>query len=287
MKSPHETPLPPDGAALPETTITSRPGLHVAQLVRDLVEYRDLFTAFLRRDIKVRYRQTLLGVLWVVLQPVLSGGVFAAVFRYAGAFGEEDAARLFLYFLAGLVPWMAFASAVQHASMSLETNAALVGKVYFPRILIPSAFVAGSTVDFSVTFGVLVIAAWATGYLNAAMALWLVPLLAIQLLAALGIGAFFAILNAQYRDVKYAVPFLLMLGLFLTVLLPADAWPEGIRGVLALNPMLGVAEAWRAAVLGGAVDGALLATSAIMAVALALGGVLFFRWREARLVDVL
>lgn len=285
MSLPDERPALPN--ALRETVISSRPGLNLAQLLRDLVEYRDLFTAFLRRDIKVRYRQTLLGVIWVILQPVLTGGVFAAVFRFAGAFGEEDASRLFLYFLAGLVPWMAFASAVQHAAMSLETNAALVGKVYFPRILIPGAFVTGSLVDFGVTFGVLVIAAWATGYLNISMAVWLVPLLAIQLLAAFGLGAFFAILNAQYRDVKYAVPFLLMLGLFLTVLLPADAWPEGIRTLLALNPMLGVAETWRAAVLGGAVDWSLLATSGAMAVALAVGGMLFFRWREARLVDLL
>ncbi|MDK2973171.1 MAG: lipopolysaccharide transport system permease protein [Candidatus Sumerlaeota bacterium] len=285
--TPDDSPLPGDAGALPETVISSRADVRLLQAIRDLWAYRDLFAAFVRRDLTVRYRQTALGVIWVVLQPLATGGVFAVIFRRLGAGADQSALESLLFYMAGLVPWMAFASAVQKAATSLETNASLVTKVYFPRMAVPGAYVAAGAVDFLIAFSVLAgLAAW-TGRFSIWLLVAMPLLLLLQTAAALGLGFFFAILNAQYRDVKYVVPFVLTIGLFLTVILPLAQWGDLGRAILSWNPMMAVVEAYRAVLAGKAVDAMLMAKGTLSALVALAGGVWFFRHREHRLVDIL
>lgn len=288
-RNPAATASAPDavGATLPETVVSSRFAVQWAQALRDLWEYRDLFAAFVRRDLTVRYRQTALGIAWVVLQPVVAGGVLAAVFRQLGLDGGRSAMDSLLFYLAGLVPWMAFASAVQKAAISMEINASLVAKVYFPRLAVPGAYVATAIIDYLITYVVLVgVAAWA-GRFSPGLLAAMPMLLLVQTMAAAGLGFFFTILDAQYRDIRYVVPFLLTLGLFVTVLLPLEGWGGGWRMVLSFNPMAAVIETYRAVLTGHAVDWLLVAKGACSSAAMLVFGTWFFRVREARLVDIL
>lgn len=282
-----------------ETVVSAELRLRVLQALRDLWEYRDLFVAFVVRDLKVRYKQTALGVVWVVLQPLITGVVFAAIFGLIkGEFSGLDA---LLFFMAGLVPWTSFQQGVQTASMSLETNANLVSKVYFPRLTVPAAHIIASLVDFAISFVVLLAIAILGGAFSSVLFVCVVPLLLVQLFAALGIGFFFASLNAQYRDVKYAIPFLLQIGMFITVWIPLEQWREGLIGfgpdwawlspylyeILSLNPMAAVVETYRAALGGTIVNWLLLAKGSIVSIALLGAGMRFFLRRERRLADIL
>ncbi len=278
----------PTGDELPETVISCDGRVRFIQAIRDLWIYRDLFLAFITRDIKVRYKQTMLGVVWVILQPLLAGGVFSVVFRNLGAMQETSATDLLLFHIAGLVPWTTFSTAVTTSSASLETNANLISKVFFPRLVVPGAYVCGSVVDFSIAFTVLMILAAATGKFSPLLILAMPFLLAVQLMAAAGIGLIFSILNAQYRDVKYVIPFALMLGLFVTVPASLDSWKQPLlREILSFNPMAAPIETYRAILTDRPVDWSLLGKGTTSALTLLLAGIWFFRRREARLVDIL
>lgn len=257
------------------------------QELRDLWLYRDLFLAFLARDVKVRYKQTALGIVWVLLQPLLTGGVLALVFARIGAAREAGAGNTMLYFLAALTPWSAFASGVQNAAVSLETNAHLVTKVYFPRMLAPAACAGGAALDFLVMFPVVLLASALGGEFHPGHLLAMPGLLAIQLAAMLGAGLALGALNAQYHDIRYAVPFVLQAGMFATVLLPMAEWSPGVRLLMELNPMLGLVETHRALAMGLPVPFRALGISAASSLALLLAGFEFFRRREARLADLL
>ena len=295
--STEQTSLPPAPGGLPasaslsETVISPDPGVRFFQSLRDLWAYRDLFIAFVARDIKVRYRQTALGVIWVVLQPLMTGGLLAILFKSAGIMSDIGAMDSMLFFMAGLVPWTAFALAVQTSSTSMEVNANLITKVYFPRMLIPGAHVCGSLLDFIIAFSVLVVMAAFSGALRPALILVMPLLVIVQVMAATGIGLFFGALNAQYRDVKYVVPFLLQMGMLLTVLIPLDTWNSQLRPVLSFNPMAAVVETYRALLgLSGAaasVDSMLLVKGAVVSALLLVFGIWFFRKREAKMVDIL
>lgn len=276
---------PADG--LSETVVTTHQGVRFFQSLRDLWLYRDLFHAFVVRDLKVRYKQTALGVVWVVLQPLLTGGLLAIVFSRLGVAREEGAVSPLLFFMAGLVPWNSFASALQNASTGMEANAHLITKVYFPRLVIPGAAVCGSILDFLVAFPILVAVAWYSGRMSASLLVWMPLLLAFQSIAACGFGFFLGALNAQYRDVKYAIPFLLQIGMLLTVLLPLSSWPANASAVLSFNPMAVVIESYRSILSGVPLDPSLLLQGAGMSLALFAGGLWFFRAREARMVDIL
>jgi lipopolysaccharide transport system permease protein len=291
-----------DQQELPETVISADANTRLRQALIDAWNYRELFTAFLRRDIKVRYRQTLLGVVWVVLQPLLTGVVFAAVFGLiTGRFGGFGGV---VFFMAGLVHWTAFANGVQMASASLESQANLVSKVYFPRAVVPLAYVAGSMVDFAVSWIVFLLIAVAGGFFQPLLVVFLPLLLLIQLLTASGLGLALAALNAQYRDVKYAVPFVLQMGMFITVLAPLSIWSsigegaeagslkalagEWLPMILSLNPMTAVVESARALSVGdGVLSVGLLVTGLLVSLIVFVAGLWFFSKREARLVDIL
>ncbi|MEQ8821100.1 MAG: ABC transporter permease [Sumerlaeia bacterium] len=269
------------------------------QAIRDLVEYRELFMAFVMRDLRVRYKQTALGVVWVVLQPLITGVVFAAIFGLIrGQFSGADA---LLFFMAGLVPWTSFQKGVQTAAMSLEQNANLVAKVYFPRMTVPSAYVIASMVDFLFAFITLVAIAVLAGAFDWRLVALAPMLMLIQMVAGLGMGLLTAPLNAQYRDVKYIIPFVLQLGMFLTVWIPLEQWRQGEVGfgaeiawiepyiyqILSLNPMAAVVETFRAVLQGSALNWVLIGKGAGVAAVLLIVGVRFFTSRERRLVDIL
>ncbi len=271
----------------PETVVTADAGARLLQTVRDLWRYRDLFWAFVLRDVKVRYKQTFLGVVWIVLQPLVAGGLFGFIFMRLGFMAEAGAVEAVLFFVAGLAPWTSFASAVQNASLSMETHAHLITKVYFPRMAIPAAYVLGATLDYAISFAVLLALAAAAGKLGWGLVLAGPLLLTLQMGFALGVGLFFGALNAQYRDVKYAIPFLLQVGMLLTVLLPLDQWPGPVSSLLAYNPMGAVVETYRALLNAEAVPGTLLLKGTLVALVGLLGGAWFFARREARMADIL
>ena len=252
----------------------------------ELWHYRDLLYFLTRREISIRYKQTLLGLAWAVLQPFLSMVVFSLFLgRLAGVESSGLPYPVFSYL--GLLPWTYFANALTRSSASLVSNANLLSKVYFPRLLIPLSSTLSALVDFGIAFLVLLgLLAWYRIPL-AASVLWLVPLTLVTALLATGIGMGLAALNVQYRDVQHAIPFLLQLWMFATpVVYPVDRVPERWRFLLALNPMNGIIQAYRAAPLGQPVDFKALAVSGAVGLVLGILGVWRFRRMEKTFADV-
>ncbi|KAA0253156.1 MAG: ABC transporter permease [Acidobacteria bacterium] len=255
--------------------------------VGEIWRYRELLAIFAWRDVKVRYSQTVLGALWVWGQPLVAMAIFTFVFSYIARIPSQGDMPYSLFVFSGLLPWTFFAASVQSAGNSLVGNASLLSKVYFPRVLIPMAAVAVAGVDLGVTCLLL-----------GAMALWFsvvpgVSLVALPVVVAiaaalsLGIGLFFAALNVEYRDVRVVVPFVVQIWMYGTpVVYPQSALPERVRSLVALNPMTGVVEAFRASTLGLPLPWAELAISAAWAVTLLISGMLYFRRMERRFADL-
>ncbi|MEW6323924.1 MAG: ABC transporter permease [Nitrospirota bacterium] len=253
---------------------------------RELIRYRDLFYFLVWRDVKVRYKQTLLGALWAIIQPVMYMVVFSIFFgRLAGMPSDGLPYPIFLY--AGLLPWTLFASAVGQSAGSVVGSAHLVTKVYFPRLIIPLAAVGSSLVDFAVASVVLLLMMVYYGIVPGA-AMLLAPLLvAGTVAAALGIGLLIAALNVAYRDFRYVVPFMIQLWLFVTpVIYPVSLVPERWQWLLLLNPMTGLIGGWRAALLGQPMPWGGLAAACAMAGAGMIVGALYFRSMERTFADV-
>ena len=254
----------------------------------ELWRYRELLWFLALRDIKVRYKQTLLGAAWAILQPFLTMVVFSIVFgRFAAIPSEGAPYPVFVY--CGLLPWQLFAYALTQSSASLVTNQRLITKVYFPRLVVPLASLLCGLVDFAVALPVLLGMMLYYGITPPSAAIAAVPLFIIlALLTALAAGLWLSAMNAVYRDVQYAVPFLTQFWLFITpVAYPASLVPERFRWLFGLNPMAGVVEGFRWALLGKArPDVALLALSSAAVVALLLGGLFYFRRMEREIADL-
>lgn len=289
----------PDITALPVTRISSNRKQRIIQGLRDLVVYRELFYAFVLRDIKVRYKQTFLGVIWVVLQPLISGVVFAAVFGLVR--GQFNGLQDMLHFMAALVPWTSFQQGLQMASTSLEQEANMISKIYFPRMIVPSSRIIGSVVDFFIAFPTLLAVASLAGVFDIRLLLYMPLLLLIQVMTGLGLGLIFSIMNAQYRDIKYAIPFILQLGLFITVLIPLEQWRTGEVGfgpdlnwitpyayqILSFNPMASVVESYRLLTNGDPLNWLLIGKGFGGSVVLLSLGIWLFGRREKLLVDII
>jgi len=215
----------------------------------DLKAYREVFFFLVWRDIKVRYKQTVLGTAWAVLQPVASMVVFSLLFgKLAKMPSEGIPYPIFTY--AALVPWTYFSVSLSFAGNSLVNNSNLISKVYFPRMALPAASALGGLVDFAIASGVVfALMAWYRIPPSWELLLW--PLLALPLVVlVLGVGMALAALNVKFRDVKYAIPFTLQMWLFLTpIIYPTSIVPERLRFLTMLNPLTGVIEAFRAALL--------------------------------------
>jgi lipopolysaccharide transport system permease protein len=278
-------------SSAPITVITARGSSRLWQFFLDVWHYRDLFVSFLERDIKLRYKQTAFGVTWVVAQPLITSGVFTVIFGGLTQMGTDDLPHM-LFYMSGMVPWICFQQGLTNSAASLELNAGLISKVYFPRMLVPAASIIGTLPDFAIGFALLNAVAALTGHWGWMLLAMMPVLLLMQLAAAAGLGFFLTALNAQYRDVKYAIPFIVNLGLFFTPILYSMKALLGIRPEAEIfqwfNPVAGVITTYRWIL--GAPDPPsveLLAANAVCSGLYFLAGLAFFRWREARLVDVL
>jgi lipopolysaccharide transport system permease protein len=270
------------------TIISAARGERLSQFLTDLWNYRELFLTFVERDLRVRYKQTALGVIWVVLQPLVMTGAFAIIFGRIGRMPTEEMHPLLFYF-AALAPWTAFARAVTGAALSIESSANLVAKVYFPRLIVPAAVVLATFFDFLIGMTLLNLIAVFLGNWTASL-LAITPLLmTIQACTALGIGVVLAAINAQYRDVKHAVHFIVQLLLLATpIIYPLSRLPQWAQQLAFINPMAAVVTTYRACLQPDAVfHWQLLGFSFITAFIYLWVGVWFFRKREKRLADVL
>jgi len=254
----------------------------------ELWAYRELFYFFVWRDIKVRYKQTILGASWAIVQPFLTMLIFSLFFgRLAKV--PSDGVPYPVFAFAALVPWCLFANSVTLASNTLVAGSNMVKKIYFPRLVMPAATVFASLVDFVLAFAVLLMMMLFYGYVPTANVIWLPFLLVLVLITALGVSFWLSALNVQFRDVRYVVPFLVQLWLFASpVAYPSSLLSEPWKTVYALNPMVGVVEGFRWALLGTDTrPGLMIAASSLMALLLFLSGCFVFRRLEKTFADVI
>jgi lipopolysaccharide transport system permease protein len=253
----------------------------------DLWRYRELLYFLTWRDIKVRYKQTVLGVAWAVIQPVVATVVFALFFGKLAGLSQLTDVPYPVFVYAGILPWTFFAEAVSQASQSLISSANLLTKVYFPRLIIPAASVAGLLVDLAISLVVMACLLLAYGVWPGPNVL-LLPLMVIAtVLTTLGVGTLLAALTVAYRDFRYVVPFLLQIWLFASpVVYGLDKVPPRWQLVYALNPMAGIIDGYRASLLGQPLHGACLGVSVAVAVMLFFVGTAYFRRSERRFADI-
>lgn len=270
-------------------TVVIEPSGHLPKIdFGELWTYRGLFFFLVWRDIKVRYAQTVLGASWAILQPVLTTAIFTVVFGFFANM-PSDGIPYPLFFLAALVPWTYFATALSGASNSLVSSTNLITKVYFPRLVIPFAPVLAGMLDFAIAFAVLLLLMFWYGVLPSAATVILLPVLVLGIMmTAAGVGCWLAALNIQYRDVKHVVPFLVQVWMFASpIVYPVSLVPEAYRSLYALNPMAGVIEGFRSVLLGtGSVAWSTIATSSAVAGTLLVTGTLYFRRTERIFADV-
>jgi lipopolysaccharide transport system permease protein len=255
--------------------------------LRDLWEYRELLYFLVWRDVKVRYKQTALGVAWVVLQPLATTLMFTVIFGNLAKIPSENMPYA-VFSLAGLVPWNFFAGALSRGGVSLVGSAHLISKVYFPRLVIPVASVLGGLVDLAIVFALLLGLMLFFGIVPTAAIVTLPLFLLLALATALGVSLWLAALNVQYRDVGYLIPFLAQFWMYATpVVYPASMIPEQWRILYGLNPMTGVVEGFRWALFGtGQAPGLMLAVSVLTVSVLLVSGAFFFQRMEETFADV-
>lgn len=255
---------------------------------RELWRYREVAVQIAVRDVTVRYRQTLLGAAWAVLQPVLTMVVFTVVFGHLAHVPSEGKSYA-VFSLSGLVPWTFFANGLTLGSDSLTSNSALVSKTYFPRIFIPAGVLFAGLVDLAISLVVLMVVVIATGN-GVSIRLVILPLLTVIAFAAgLGVASALAAVNVRFRDVKYVVPFYVQLWLFLTpIAYPITLLSSPWRTLAAINPMVGVVEGFRWAVLGTANSPwALIGISAVSATLVLAAGLAYFDRVERSFADLM
>jgi lipopolysaccharide transport system permease protein len=276
-----------DSRLTPDTRIVIEAGRRgAARTLQELWRHRDLFYLLALRDIKVRYKQTVLGAAWAILQPFLTMVVFTFFFgRLAKVPSDGVPYPVFVY--AGLVPWTFFANSVSAAATSLVENATLVTKVYFPRAIIPAAAVAAGLIDF-------IIAAFLLFAIMAYFRLWLtwqailmIPLLLLTTLFSIGLGLWLSALNVKYRDVRYALPFFIQLLMYISpVIYPVSFVPRRWHWLMLLNPLTSIIEGYHAALFHRALDLNALGVGTLITVVLLVAGAYSFRQTERTFADV-
>jgi lipopolysaccharide transport system permease protein len=273
-----------------ELIIEPRSGL-IAVDFRELWRHRELLYFLMWRDVKVRYKQTVLGVAWAVLVPVLSMLVFTVIFgNFAGLkdtlpAGLQNAYPVYVY--AGLLPWLLFSSAISLGGLSLVNQQQLLTKIYFPRLFVPTATVGGALVDMGISFGVFLALMAFYGIMPSLEIVFLLPLVLLTAMASLGIAFLLSALTVSYRDFKFVIPFLVQIWQFLSpVVYPSTIIPEQYRWLLALNPLTGIIDGFRSALLGTPMPWLTLGLSSLSTIALLAVGVIYFRNTERRFADV-
>ena len=263
------------------------PGRWPSLDLRELWEYRELLYFLIWRDVKVRYKQTALGAAWAIIQPVFMMVVFSLFFgRLAKV--PSDGIPYPVFTFCALIPWQLFANALTESSNSLVGNQNLITKVYFPRLVVPLSAVLSGVVDFAIAFVLLLVMMVYFGIVPTWAVVTLPVFILLEILTALGVGLWLSALNVQFRDVRYTISFLVQVWLFLTpVAYPSSIIPARWRVFYGLNPMTGVVEGFRWALLGKAAPSlSMLLVSILMVLAILIGGLYYFRRMEQTFADL-
>jgi len=279
------TEVPPPAAAQHTLRIEPSRGW-VSLKLKELWESRELLLFLVWRDIKVRYKQTALGAAWAIIQPLFTMLVFSLFFGKLAKV-PSDGIPYPVFSFAALVPWNFFAQGLTQASDSLVGSANLIRKVYFPRLVIPVSAVIAGTVDFTIAFTMMLGLMLKYGIAPTRNVVWLPLLLLLSLMTSLGVGLWLSALNVKFRDVKYMVPFLTQFWMFATpIAYPSSMLPEPWRTLYGLNPMAGVIEGFRWALLGTQTQpGPMVLVSAAVSLVVLAGGAFYFRRMEKTFAD--
>jgi lipopolysaccharide transport system permease protein len=272
-----------------EPHLTIRPSKGWVPLkLNELWEYRELLYFLTWRDIKVRYKQTIVGLAWAIIQPLMTMLVFSVFFGQLAQM-PSDGVPYFLFSLAALVPWVFFSTGLANASSSLVGSANLLKKIYFPRVVIPLSAVFSGVVDFLVSFVLLILLMLLRGIVPTVNVLWLPFFLLLAFITAFGVGLWLSAMNVQFRDIQYVIPFLVQFWLFASPI----AYPSSLikndlaRAIYAINPMVGVIEGFRWALLGtNTAPGPMILVSTLVAVIVMVSGLYYFRRMEKTFADV-
>lgn len=277
--------LNPQLADLPTFSIDPPTGWTSIGL-RELWDYRELLYFLTWRDVKVRYKQTALGAAWAIIQPLFMMLVFSLFFGRLAKIPSDNIPYPIFTFCA-LLPWQLFAHALTESSNSLVANERLITKVYFPRLVVPIAAVLGGLVDFAVAFVILLVMMLYYSIVPTVAIVALPGFILLAVMTALAVGLWLSALNVKYRDVRYTINFLIQFWLFATpIAYPSSLVPERWRPLYGLNPMAGVVEGFRWALLGSKPPGVMLAVSVGVVVLLLVGGLYYFRRMEQQFADV-
>lgn len=278
----------PERIDLPaEPLVTIQPsGTWGAFNLRDLWSYRELLYFLIWRDVKVRYKQTALGVAWAIIQPLFTMLIFTLFFgRLAGVPSDNIPYPVFAY--AGLLPWTFFANAIGNSGNSLVGSANLITKVYFPRMIIPAAAIGAGMVDLGISFVVLIPLMIYYGVTITWSVLMLPVVVLLTALLALGVGMWLSALNVKYRDVRFALPFLIQLWMFVSpVIYPTSFLPQRWRLLFAMNPMTGIIEGYRSALFGHSFNWKALAVATVITLAVLVYSSFTFRRMEKSFADI-
>jgi len=271
-----------------ELDLIIEPGRIEKNYWSDLWRYRELFYILAWRDFKVRYKQTVIGVAWSVLRPLLTMVVIVVVFGKLAKLPSEGNAPYAIMSLAGLLPWQFFSNALSESSNSLISNTNLFTKVYFPRILIPASSIVLGFVDFLITFAMLLLIMIFYQFVPSINMLFLPFFFILTFLASFGVGLLMSTLNLKYRDFRYIVPFVVQFGMYISpVAFSSSIVPEKYQFLYSLNPMVGVIDGFRWCIIGG--DVPLNLTSLLISTAVIIGftilGIQYFRKTEKMLAD--
>jgi lipopolysaccharide transport system permease protein len=286
LTAPPPSAPPPALAALPPVVRIEPPHGWLDLRLSEVWEYRELLYFLAARDIKIRYKQTVIGVLWVVLQPLMTMGVFTIFFGRLAKLPSDGLPYPVFYF-AALVPWTYFSQALTSCTNIVVDNQHVITKVYFPRLILPLAAVLSGLLDFAIGLVVMVLLTLSFGIHPPATVALLPVLILLAVLTALGVGLWTSALNALYRDVRAIIPFLVQFWMLASpVAYPSSLVPQKWRWLYGLNPMAGVIDGFRWALTGhGQPPGAAMAASAAAVVLVLLGGLVFFQRMETSVAD--
>ena len=270
--------------------IIIEPGRSEKNYWTDLWRFRELFYILSWRDISVRYKQTVIGILWALIRPLLTMVVFTIIFGKMAKLPSDGNAPYAIMVYAGMLPWQFFASSITATSNSLIGNTNLITKVYFPRLIIPASSIITSFVDFLISFAILIFLMFYFSFFPDWKIIFILGFLSLAFLTALGTGLFITALNVKYRDFRYIVPFIVQLGLYISpVGFSSNVVPDEYRLIYSLNPMVGVIDGFRWAILGG--ESSIYLPGLILSVFVALFfmiiGLTNFRKMEKTFADII
>jgi len=252
----------------------------------ELWHYRELLYSFVARDVKIRYKQTALGFLWAIIQPLFLMVVFTLFFGNLAKVPSEGIPYP-LFSFAALLPWTLFAEGLTRSTTSMVSNANIMTKVYFPRLILPISGILSPLVDFAIAFIILIIMMAYYGFVPTIAIILLPAFILLAVMTSLSVGLWLSALNVKYRDFQYTIPFLIQLWLFASpVVYPASMLPQSWQLIYALNPMVGVIEGFRWALLGTNPPESLILVSVGVVVLLLIGGLFYFKRMEQYFADV-